>query len=100
MACADRYLQLRSDILGKFSNIQKHAMRLEQEVRDLRRAFESRKDGSPETQSKDILLNMRDEAESQMQADIKEGISQVCSLDIVCDATFTDWVQTDAANPD
>ena len=69
-------------------------------MRDLRRAFESHQDGSPETQSKDILPNMRDEAESQMQADIKEGISQVCSLDIVCDATFTDWVQTDAANPD
>ncbi|KAG9665801.1 hypothetical protein KCU76_g18220, partial [Aureobasidium melanogenum] len=69
--------KLRSDILGKFSRMQKHAMKLEQEVRDLRRAFESRKDGSPETQSKDILPNVLDEAESQMQADIKEGISQM-----------------------
>ena len=59
-------------------------------MRDLRRAFESQQDDSFETQSKDILPNMRGEAESQMQADIKEGISQVCSLDIVCDATFTD----------
>ncbi|KAG9632755.1 hypothetical protein KCU64_g16103, partial [Aureobasidium melanogenum] len=55
--------KLKSDILGRFSNMQKHAMRLEQEVRDLRRAF--------------ISPNMRDEAESQMQADIKEGISQM-----------------------
>ncbi|KAG9995633.1 hypothetical protein KCU78_g17843, partial [Aureobasidium melanogenum] len=69
--------KLRSDILGKFSNMQKHAMRLEQEVRDLRRAFDSQQDGSPETQSKEILPNMRDEAESQMQANIREGISQM-----------------------
>ena len=80
--------------------MQKHAMRLEQEVRDLRRAFESRKDGSPETQSKNILTNMRDKAESKIQAEIKEGISQVCSLDIVCDAKYTDWLEIDAANSD
>ena len=80
--------------------MQKHAMRLEQEVRDLRKAFESWKDGSLETQSKSISSNMPNEAEGKSQANIKEGISQVCSLDIVYDATFTDWVQTVAANPD
>ena len=80
--------------------MQKHAMRLEQEVRDLRKAFESWKDGSPERQSKSVSSNMPDEAESTIQADIREEISQVCGLDIVCDATFTDCVQTDAANPE
>ncbi|KAG9674028.1 hypothetical protein KCV03_g10269, partial [Aureobasidium melanogenum] len=67
----------KSDILGGFSNMQKHAMRLEQEVRDLRKAFKSWKDGSPETQSKSIASNMPDEAESTIQADIREGISQM-----------------------
>lgn len=90
-------MQLKTDILGKFSDMQKHAMRLEQEVRDLRRGFESRKDGSPETQSESISSNMRDEADT-IQANIREGISQVCGLDIVCDATSTDWLETDAAN--
>ena len=80
--------------------MQKHAMRLEQEVRDLRKAFESWKDGSPERQSKSVSSNMPDEAESTIQADIREEISQVCGLDIVCDATFTDWLETDAANAD
>ncbi|KAG9591187.1 hypothetical protein KCU77_g8287, partial [Aureobasidium melanogenum] len=69
--------KLKSDILGGFSNMQKHAMRLEQEVRDLRKAFESWKDGSPETQSKSISSNMPDEAEGTIQADIREGISQM-----------------------
>ncbi|KAH0224628.1 hypothetical protein KCV06_g10352, partial [Aureobasidium melanogenum] len=69
--------KLKSDILGGFSNMQKHAMRLEQEVRDLRKAFKSWKDGSPETQSKSIASNMPDEAESTIQADIREGISQM-----------------------
>ncbi|KAG9732433.1 hypothetical protein KCU73_g11321, partial [Aureobasidium melanogenum] len=69
--------KLRSDILGKFSNMQKHAMRLEQEVRDLRKAFESGRDGSPERQSKGVSSNMPDEAESTIQADIREEISQM-----------------------
>ncbi|KAG9810441.1 hypothetical protein KCU68_g20955, partial [Aureobasidium melanogenum] len=68
--------KLKSDILGRFSNMQKHAMRLEQEVRDLRKAFESWKDGSPERQSKSVSSNMPDEAESTIQADIREEISQ------------------------
>lgn len=90
VALADGYVQLKSSILGRFSSMQKHVTRLEQEVRDLRKAFETRKDDDTESQSRNVWPDMQAEARGQIKADIQEGILQVCNSDIVCNATCAD----------